>query len=301
VPDADDTAGALIALKNLGKIDDRVKEAAAAGMHWLSRLQNRDCGIPTFCKGWGKLPFDRSSNDLTAHVFRAVETWADVLDRPFKKVDFHRWKWAVSFLNGAQEQDGSWLPLWFGNQHIEGEVNPTYGTSRVLLATAGLWSLFTDDRDSADRGFRWLLNSQNPDGGWGSGHGTPSSIEETALALESLAAEFGICQCSVTNATPDKPASQSDIDLLRWCVENLQPAIECGVSWMVESTQNGTTFTPAPIGFYFAKLWYWEKLYPLIWTVAALGRAVEALVPKSAMDFAPKVQPSSNPGQRSAT
>jgi squalene-hopene/tetraprenyl-beta-curcumene cyclase len=29
----------------------------------------------------------------------------------------------------------------------------------------------------------------------------------------------------------------------------------------------------APIGFYFAKLWYYEKLYPLIWTVAALGPA----------------------------
>jgi squalene-hopene/tetraprenyl-beta-curcumene cyclase len=30
---------------------------------------------------------------------------------------------------------------------------------------------------------------------------------------------------------------------------------------------------PAPIGFYFAKLWYYERLYPLIFTVAALGRA----------------------------
>ena len=28
-----------------------------------------------------------------------------------------------------------------------------------------------------------------------------------------------------------------------------------------------------PIGFYFARLWYFEKLYPLIFTVAALRRA----------------------------
>ncbi len=30
------------------------------------------------------------------------------------------------------------------------------------------------------------------------------------------------------------------------------------------------TLEPAPIGFYFAKLWYFAKLYQLIFTVAAL-------------------------------
>jgi squalene-hopene/tetraprenyl-beta-curcumene cyclase len=33
---------------------------------------------------------------------------------------------------------------------------------------------------------------------------------------------------------------------------------------------------PTPIGFYFAKLWYYERLYPLIFTVGALGRAASA-------------------------
>jgi squalene-hopene/tetraprenyl-beta-curcumene cyclase len=34
-----------------------------------------------------------------------------------------------------------------------------------------------------------------------------------------------------------------------------------------------------PIGFYFAKLWYFERLYPLIWTTGALGKvaALEAI------------------------
>ena len=41
--------------------------------------------------------------------------------------------------------------------------------------------------------------------------------------------------------------------------------------------EDGTWANPAPIGFYFAKLWYWEKLYPLVWTVAALGQAARAL------------------------
>src|SRR6202011_2068157 len=57
VPDADDTAGALLALKNLGAEDSRVLKAAASGVEWLLGSQNRDGGIPTFCRGWGTLPF----------------------------------------------------------------------------------------------------------------------------------------------------------------------------------------------------------------------------------------------------
>jgi hypothetical protein len=30
---------------------------------------------------------------------------------------------------------------------------------------------------------------------------------------------------------------------------------------------------PSPIGLYFARLWYSEEAYPVIWTVEALGRA----------------------------
>jgi squalene-hopene/tetraprenyl-beta-curcumene cyclase len=41
----------------------------------------------------------------------------------------------------------------------------------------------------------------------------------------------------------------------------------------VEAVESGRFRDPSPIGFYFAKLWYYEKLYPLIFTVAALGRA----------------------------
>ena len=63
VPDADDTAGALLALRALGPPDDEVLRAAAAGARWLLDLQNRDGGLPTFCRGWGRLPFDRSCPD----------------------------------------------------------------------------------------------------------------------------------------------------------------------------------------------------------------------------------------------
>src|ERR1051325_7883317 len=58
VPDADDTPGALLALARLGCEDDETQEAARAGIVWLLNLQNADGGVPTFCRGWGALPFD---------------------------------------------------------------------------------------------------------------------------------------------------------------------------------------------------------------------------------------------------
>ena len=52
---------------------ERIEAAVDRGVKWLLDLQNRDGGWPTFCRGWGKLPFDRSGADLTAHALRAIE------------------------------------------------------------------------------------------------------------------------------------------------------------------------------------------------------------------------------------
>ena len=43
-----------------------------------------------------------------------------------------------------------------------------------------------------------------------------------------------------------------------------------GTQWLIERVEDGSWTQPAPIGFYFAKLWYYERLYPVILTVAAL-------------------------------
>src|SRR6202042_2632665 len=53
------------------------REAVLAGVVWLLDLQNADGGWPTFCRGWGALPFDRSAPDLTAHAIRALRAWRD--------------------------------------------------------------------------------------------------------------------------------------------------------------------------------------------------------------------------------
>jgi len=45
-----------------------------------------------------------------------------------------------------------------------------------------------------------------------------------------------------------------------------------GANWLIGQVESGDRLNASPIGFYFAKLWYYEKAYPPIFTVAALSR-----------------------------
>ena len=250
VPDADDTPGAMLALQSLAAADgtdsrfEECRAAALRGAIWLLDLQNRDGGIPTFCKGWGALPFDRSSPDLTAHALRAWSAWESHFEAPVRKRIEAASSRALTFLRGQQKSDGSWIPLWFGNQHLRrDEENPAYGTAMVCRAL----EFFSEASGMLESGRLWLRRNQNKDGGWGGEKGCPSTIEETALAVGALA------------ASPDG-----------------NEAVNRGVVWLNQATGNGTKFPAAPIGFYFAKLWYFEKIYPIVWTVEALNRVAKS-------------------------
>ncbi len=234
VPDADDTAGALLALKRLGHA--QAADAARPALRWLLGIQNADGGWPTFCRGWGKLPFDRSAPDLTAHALRAIAAWRGVLGRGRPERAIAR---GLEYLCGAQRADGAWIPLWFGNQSAPAQENPVYGTARVLRAYAALGR---SDAAEAQAGVGYLERVQNDDGGWGGAAGAPSTMEETAVAVEALA------------TWPER--------------EPLAHGAHC----LAGRVLAGGLDEPAPIGLYFAKLWYWERLYPIIFSVAALGR-----------------------------
>jgi squalene-hopene/tetraprenyl-beta-curcumene cyclase len=258
VPDADDTPGALLALaawKRSPTIEassrKKIFEAALLGVRWLLDLQNADGGWPTFCRGWGKLPFDRSGADLTAHALRALNVWQTEMHESACRTAIQR---GLGYLQRTQRPDGSWVPLWFGNQNLPGEENPVYGTSKVLLAYADLGQR---DSQAVHRGFAWLSASRNQDGGWGggpamSGQRGPecqSSVEETAVAVEAW------------YRAASGPVAQ--------------PAAEAGLEWLVAAVEGKRHQESSPIGFYFAKLWYYEKLYPTIFTVSALAAALQ--------------------------
>jgi len=234
VPDVDDTSGAIIALREL-----KSDEGVADGVRWLLALQNGDGGWPTFCRGWGKLPFDRSAPDLTAHALSALHSAEPVTTRPLRRAI----RRGLKYLARTQRANGSWLPLWFGNQAAPGQTNPVLGTSRVLRALESL----DHGGPAAARGVQYLLHAQNTDGGWGGAADscTASSAEETAAAAAALA------------PWTQMPAVRES--LLR------------GVRYLVDRVP-GLGERPAPIGLYFAHLWYSEPLYSLIWTLDALGR-----------------------------
>ena len=314
VPDSDDTPAAILAITQIRDslpdgLADQSVQAVSEGKRWLQKLQNRDGGWPTFCRGWGKLPFDRSSNDLTAHALRALDANggdanggdangdnanggdANGDNANGDNADTQRQKRkGREFLERSQQADGSWLPLWFGNQDRSDESNPIYGTSRVLLAAAA-GHLSTA---SAVQGCEYLVQAQNQDGGWGGGPSVQkwlkrsigqdfdieSSVEETALAVEALSTvllarrNFPRGRGVRSDQDPSNPSIRMaqrnhSVD---GGTEAFKQAIIRGVEFLLRSVDEERHRVPWPIGFYFAKLWYHERLYPLVFAVAALGK-----------------------------
>ena len=239
VPDVDYTASAVLALSMLGEA-----EPLAGGVRWLLRIQNSDGGWPTFCRGWGRLPFDRSSPDLAAHALRALHAAAPLagFERPIARAT----RRGLAYLRRSQRPDGSWVPLWFGNQHVPGMRNPVLGTSLVLRCL----ELLDPDGAAAARGADFLARAQNLDGGWGGGPGAASTTEETALAVAALAG----CRRS----------------------EQQREAALRGALHLAAKIGDGSWTRPSAIGLYFANLWYSERLYPMIWTVEAMGRVARS-------------------------
>jgi len=240
VPDADDTCGALIALYQLRQqgVTIPVEETVRAGLRWLMNVQNNDGGMPTFCKGWGRLPFDQSCPDISAHALLAFLYWKDLVESA--DVTIER---LLGYLTRTQREDGSWIPLWFGNEESALKLNPIIGTARVLdallqLLTAGHASSPVDDR-MISRSIDFLLREQRPEGSWGAG--ALGSHEETGLAV---------------------------IALKKSTLPAAREAVVRGRCWLVEQ---GPNVVPAPIGLYFSLLWYHEKMYPWVWTLEALA------------------------------
>jgi squalene-hopene/tetraprenyl-beta-curcumene cyclase len=297
VPDVDGTSGALVALaawlKANPALGEKIEPAAAAGVNWLLDLQNADGGWPTCARGWAKLPLDRSGSDLTAHALRALGAWRGALssahappavaqprapdtlvDKPAAAPEGTRALLAhramlerriasaiergFRYLSAAQHADGCWMPLWFGDQYRAHQDNPVYGTSQVLAAYRDFERL---ESAAARRGLDWLAAAMHADGSWGGQAQTELgakegqlNVEQTALAVEAL------LSCGTT---PGHAA-----------------AAGAGLKWLVDAVEANRHQECSPIGLHFGGLWYYEKLYPLVWTVAALGQASRKPLPR---------------------
>ncbi|HAX93493.1 MAG TPA: squalene--hopene cyclase [Bacteroidales bacterium] len=251
VPDADDTPGAILALLMLLSGKDAEITAIENGCRWLTGLQNSDGGFPTFCRGWGKLPFDRSCADLTGHALLALLKSVEILhDKMDKKLlaDIDRTiSKATVYLEKHQSDDGSWLPLWFGNQLTDDKTNPVYGAAKVCIYLSEIPGFKRPGEDykvriqkMMARARDYLLKQQNIDGSWGGKSGIEGSVEETSLAISALAKVY-----------PEESSR--------------------GINWLFDRNN----INAAPIGLYFAMLWYDEELYPLIYHVEALRKFIK--------------------------
>jgi len=257
VPDGDDTPGTILALLALNQENPEVvREAVLSGVGWLCQLQNNDGGLPTFSRGWGKLPFDQSCADLSGHAILAMAKTAHVFGNSLSpkqvsaiKKSFVR---SVIYLEKQQNKSGFWLPLWFGNQHTDDHTNPVYGTARVTAYLNETLQTQLGNEYSVilklmiDRGCRYLTSVQNSDGSWGGAKYISGSIEETALAVTAL----------VPNGFQEECTS--------------------GMSWLAEKTK-ADGIVASPIGLYFASLWYDEEMYPLTAYLECLSLSMEAI------------------------
>lgn len=242
VPDGDDTSAALIALYELEP--GRVTGEVIAGLEWLLKLMNNDGGMPTFCRGWGVLPFDRSCPDISAHALRAFMLWEEhITDGLEHRVELGAGR-LMRFLASSRDVDGVWLPLWFGDQHAPDHHNRVYGTSVVLESLADL----PGTEHITGQALDWLVKAQNADGGWGGEPGTPSTIEMSAKAISALALYPQTREVAVEAA---KLLAETFIKH-----DGLPPA--------------------SPIGLYFASLWYDEKLYPPLFAIPAFARTIDS-------------------------
>jgi squalene-hopene/tetraprenyl-beta-curcumene cyclase len=253
VPDADDTPGAILALLEMYENNQEENESIINGCSWLVGIQNSDGGFPTFCRGWGKLPFDRSCADLTGHSVLAIVASLGKLNNDIpeklRRVLESCAVRAIEFLKKNQSADGHWLPLWFGNQLTHDKTNPVYGTAKVctyLIDCLGYDTLDGYQKKEIQKMIRsaqeYLLSQQNRNGSWGGGKDIPGTIEETSLAISALASDY---------------------------------SEECkkGFVWLKENS-NVIDLNSSAVGLYFAMLWYDEKMYPLVAYIEALRRFI---------------------------
>jgi squalene-hopene/tetraprenyl-beta-curcumene cyclase len=208
-PDVDDTAVVVMAMDRAAQGEFRASIARAR--EWILGMQSSNGAWGAFDADneyyyLNNIPFadhgallDPPTEDVTA---RCVSMLAQIGETAQNSAAVRR---ALDYLRGTQMQDGSWYGRW--------GMNYIYGTWSVLCAlnAAGLDHAAPEIRKAV----AWLLQIQNPDGGWGEDatsykldyrgyEHAPSTASQTAWALLGLMAAEEV----------DHPAVRRGIDYL---------------------------------------------------------------------------------------
>lgn len=224
-PGSLDTADALVALAGFG--GTAYAANLRAGVGWLLAMQNKDGSWSYFCRD-SKLPVDSPCSVMTAHSLIALmEAGAmTAADRAVAR--------AVRWFGRVQRPDGAIEAAWY--------TGLTAGTG-ASLAALGRLGLTGDPATGPAR--RWLLDHQNPDGGWGDGTGGPSTAEETSWAL------LGLADCG---AHP------------------VDEAIGRGTAWLLDRQRPDGLWDPSLVGMYMHDLLYASDHFANGYVLQALGR-----------------------------
>jgi squalene-hopene/tetraprenyl-beta-curcumene cyclase len=291
LPNTDDTAAALLALAAWRTRYPQLKQhrlqlAALGGVQWLLEMQNGDGGWPNFCRGWSVVAADASACDLTAQAVRALAAWQRIwtFERPATPWPSpstpaleDRIQAAIElglrFLERQQRNDGSFVPLRFGNQYQPDGYNLVYGTAVVLTACAERGML---ESEMAHRAARWLLGVQHANGGWGPPRTSPATSLSNIYRTSSSRAEDALAHlCSVEETA----LAVSALWPLAGTNQLYTRAVQNGLKWLGEAVEQGRLRQPNPVGLRFGRLWQCERLYPLVFATRALGQAAAQLAP----------------------
>ena len=82
----------------------------------------------------------------------------------------------LSYLRKTCQREGFWIDKW--------HISPYYTTAHVAITCKDL------DNDLCEKALNWIMNTQKPNGAWGSF--LPSTAEETAYALQALKTQNNI-------------------------------------------------------------------------------------------------------------
>lgn len=302
-PDCDDTAEVLTALAatsggrgfgGSGNVSGSAADEDAAvrrGIAWLLAMQNDDGGWGAFDRGCDKevlthVPFadhnallDPSTADVTG---RAVDTLCrlgfDATTPPVAR--------AVAFLRAQQEPDGTWYGRW--------GCNYIYGTWLVLqaLAHCGGDTGSIADEPWCRRAAAWLLDHQNPDGGWGE---TPLSYDDPAQKGigPSTAAQTAWALMALFAAGAATPASSPSLSAPP---STTSPAIDRGVDYLLRTQRADGSWRDEPwtaTGFprvFYLRYHYYAVYFPLM-ALSGYARLREAGAPHPTQHLVPLAAP----------